>query len=215
MKVISVVGLQHCGSTLLFNLISFILRKKNKTFKTICFNKQRDFRRIPPKYDYLLVKSHVFIPKLQKISNIIFIPKRDIRDSLITHMKRKKFGFRRALRHYKNTSLKYYWQWIKHKHFKFKYEGYMKNKKTNIERIINIIGFEFDNKQKIINELLIECNNLKKNLVKKNGKFVKSNYKKTFMTKSHSTSGGKIKKYLKEFNRKQRRILINDIKFIN
>ena len=173
MIVISVVGLQFTGSTLLFNMLRFICQKKKFKFKSFLVREENDIK-ISDDYDYIIIKCHKFFEKLQEKSNIIFLPQRDIRDSIITLMKRRQLPFEKAIEHYKNTSLSYYYEWKKYENFQFSYEIYMKNKSKYTKYILNTIKIKLNDQE--LKELLNNCEKLKENLIKINGKFEKSNY---------------------------------------
>jgi hypothetical protein len=158
--------------------------------------------------DFLIVKCHHFDIDLCNISTQIFLPLRDFRDSALSCNKRyKNLNTLMDFENFILQEIDQYESWEQYASHIFKYENYIEDKINNILEIIHVLGLD-----KIdINLLLQELDDLH------NGKncpvtdilpcdeydllMTDSLYKRTLMTKSHNTSGGKIYKYKTEMSK--------------
>jgi len=96
---IAVVGMPQSGTTALYNIVNFILRLNHFKVKnalyhpTVMHNNviNEEYLRTYTGDEILIVKEHHFIPFLcNEWSDIIFVSKRDIRDSIASRLRRGK-----------------------------------------------------------------------------------------------------------------------------
>lgn len=211
MKIISVVGTTQSGSTMVFNLIRICLI--NAGFKVdSCFITNYEENDYNKSADYLIIKCHEYSEKLFEISSQIFLPVRDVRDCVISwkhrYSRNEKMSFDELIKHMsKNIDL--FNIWLKPTTIILKYEDYVIDKNKYIDNLLEKLGLDKNSidLEKIFTELdsihngenCIETDFLQGNDFY-DLHFNNEHYRKTLMTKSHNTSGGKIKKYLTEFS---------------
>ncbi|MBA43118.1 MAG: hypothetical protein CMF62_03800 [Magnetococcales bacterium] len=220
MKIISVVGPTQSGSTLLFNLIRFILQ--NFYVIDSCWVESFKKGEYDKNCEYLIVKAHGYDQELKNKSDLIFLPIRDFRDSAISHAKRfgnnsdvykknnNKFNVKFYMKNIKDN-IELFSKWKEYSNYIFNYEEYTKNNKKIIDEICHKFSLNLNQDQ--IDTVLKKSVELhkSKNIVKVDDP---NNilYKKTLISQSHNSSGGKINKYKKYFHNKINKLFLNDNK---
>jgi hypothetical protein len=220
MKIISVVGPTQSGSTLLFNLLRFILEKDYiidscwiSDFKLKKFNRQ---------CDYLIVKAHGYDEYLKNSSQYIFLPVRDVRDSAISRAKRDgyksekfKSGNRKwnilAFKNNMNHNIDLINKWKSYTTYIFKYEDYMLSKEKMLGALCNNINRSLTKAD--IENIILQSEQLHNS--KKIVEFDNPDnefYKKTLISQNHNSSGGKMGKYEVFFSEKILKIFNQDSK---
>lgn len=217
MKVISVVGPTQSGSTMLFNLLRFIYMD---TYKVDSCWVADYIKGNYSECDILIVKCHAFREILQKDSDEIFLPIRDLRDCVISTAKRKglkgqkmpslsiKWRIGKFIR-FIHKNIDYFESWENDATYILKYEDFKADPSKGLKAIANHLSISLTDED--VREVLEKSRSQHKSkqIVKDDDKTNKQ-YKKTLMTQSHNSSGGKIGKYHHFFSTKQLTRLMKD-----
>jgi hypothetical protein len=206
MKIILVCGPEQTGSTLLFNLLNFILKKDYITDS--CWFEDYLNESYNKDCDYLILKIHEYDEHIEKISDYKFLTLRDFRDSLISKLRR--LGIKTPVyKKNKKYNLKFIGNYIEHNidlfniwfpscNYVFKYEDYFDKKRKIIKIIGKILNIDLTNDDlTIIIQNSRELYNSK--TISENDDRENELYKKTLLSQNHNTSNGKTKKYLEFF----------------
>jgi len=190
--IVSIVGPQHCGSTMLYNTVRIIFNHARLNFETFLFQPGHDC-------ENKIIKCHGFDVNIAEISHHIFMPIRDVRDSALTAIKRypDTFTSNDIILEFCLNSVKTANDW-ENLSTVFIYEKYMENKSFYVDSIISTLGLKINcTIESIINEVdsLIYDANITDNDNDLHQSLNNDFYKKTFLTKAHVTSGGKTLKY--------------------
>lgn len=202
---ILVCGPTQCGSTRLFNLVRILFEIQGKKVHS-----QFTLHPQPNECDILVEKCHGINQLICKINDydVILLPIRDLRDALISLIKRhgeKRNNFTILLCNiYHNMHL--FNQWKKHATKIIRYEDYGVEQIRNICEILKI---EISDEQIIT--VMKELSDLHhSDKLPKYDDFTNPLYQKTLMCKNHNTSNGKSEKYIDYFTKEENaRILGN------
>ena len=212
----AVVGMKHSGSTMIYNLLFFVLEQKYKVSE-------------PKNY---IFKSHSFKKYDEDVKIILTL--RDVRDTCISGFLRfdyaqsldpkeslqqvdfkkevLKFGLFTFL-HKMYENINYFNIWLSSDPIIVKYENMQKDMKGNIHRLFMDLGIEHDELfvQECIDHVMEfkDRNDLAHNLDEYH-KMRKDDIDVPLLTKDHDTSGGKIGKYKDFFTREQLEIIHED-----
>jgi hypothetical protein len=198
---IAVVGTKQSGSTRLFNLLIMLythLNKKVYSTYQYCHNKDN-------LYDIVINKCHN--SPIEDLNNYNFVlsPVRHLFDSAISAIKR---GFQKdyikACHHNINLFNKF-----EHKaDFVFIYEKYSLDYIKDLCKLLNI-----NIEDRVLIEIMQKLEDLhnSKTIVKTDNKNNEL-YKRTLLSQSHNTSGGRINKFLTEMSRETIERLLKDEK---
>ena len=86
-KVVSVLGPQHCGSTMVFNLIRELGSASGLRAHSCWSGDWRDGLPLPA-HDFLVLKDHELPEDIISVSDVVIVPVRHPVDALLTHIKR-------------------------------------------------------------------------------------------------------------------------------
>lgn len=198
---ITVVGTKQSGSTRLFNLLIMLYEHINKkVYSTYKYNHDKDSL-----YDIIINKCHnAPFEDLDKY-NIILSPVRHLFDSAISAKKR---GFQNDYKKacYQNIDL--FNKFEKNTDKVFIYEKYSLD---YIKDLCNFLNITIEDNS--ISEIMKKLEDLhnSKNIVKTDNKNNEL-FKRTLLSQSHNTSGGRINKFLTEMSSEEIERLMNDQK---
>lgn len=209
MKIISITGPTQSGSTMLFNLVRLCIIRMGYSVDS-CFIVNYYAGDYNKTVDYLIIKCHSFDDRILKDSSKILLPIRDVRDCAVSWKKRFLPTETPTAEQYIHgiiLNIEMFDTWKARGAIVLKYEEYVMNKFQYIKNVINILGFDPSriNIQDIIRELEmihagVNCpeTDVLGEQGHKNLMFNNIVYRTTLMTKSHNTSGGRIKNYLRD-----------------
>lgn len=190
-KVILVVGMCQSGSTLLFNILRFMLEKKYQVYS--CHYSDYDHDKACYA-DYVIIKTHKHHIKLHSMADFIFTTKRDLRDTISSAKKRwpKTFNTTQKLIDRGHYNIHLLDIWKEYANYIFKYEAYFSNEDKIIREIGKHLNVKDIDTETIVKQTL-ELYYLS-DLPKKDN-FDNETYCKTLLSKHHNTSNGKIGSY--------------------
>ena len=206
---ILVVGMPQSGSTALLNIIAKILETNNLRYETYLYGVKKKNRVVNKNFlstyftkDIIIIKDHHYSQFLEQWADIIFLTKRDIRDSIASRRRRGKGLFSKGKRHlkehqYEENSFFGFKQWCNYLTFDcyqcwsnvdyiFDYENYVKDKTQVVNDVISILRL---NKTKI------------SDILKYIDTGMINNY--NFNKGNKITIGGGVKKYSKFLTKKE------------
>ncbi len=199
-KKICIVGPCQTGSTRLFNLVRCIYEKKGKK---VLSRHASDFSNEKLKvysghYDVILGKLHnTSLDYLNNNYDIKLMPIRNLIDCAISAITRSKTPIKTkhlhiAYKNHINENITLFNKFKKHVDLIIRYEEYSVNQVKNLCKLLDI---ELSNKE--ILEIMIDLEEMKdsKDIVENDDRN-NSKYKKTLLSQSHNTSGGKTNKFL-------------------
>lgn len=192
--VIAIVGPTQSGSTMLFNLVQFILDYHSKTYDTLWIaNYNHETYVIAT--DYVIIKAHEYDDMLKNIASIIILPLRDPRDCYISHNIRFPHVYCNEYTYISNIhqNMKFFNDWQPYATIVVIYEEFKQSPINNIISIAKMIGFVIDTN--IANDIDRKINGLFEQDIPVVDEFENAVYRKTLLSKSHNTSGGAIGKY--------------------
>jgi len=186
-RIIIVAGMCQSGSTLLFNLIRFILESKNNKVYS-CHYSNFDYLQACDS-DYTIIKTHKHHIKLHTMADFIFVTQRDLRDTICSAKRRwpKLFNTPQKLVNRGHHNISVYNDWKDYANFDFIYEKYMKEPNKMIERIGRILNIKDVDSIAVKNK----TDGLFEMKIPERDDFDDSVYSKTLLSKHHNTSGGK------------------------
>ena len=198
-KKICIVGPCQSGSTRLFNLVRCIYEKKEKKVLSrhaVEFSIEK-LDQYSGQYDVILGKLHSTSVDYINNYDIKLMPIRNLIDCAISAVIRFKTPVEteNLHTHYKNhihENMSLYDKFKNHVDLIIRYEEYSVNQVKNLCKLIDI---ELSNKE--ILEIMIDLEEMKdsKEIVENDDRN-NSKYKKTLLSQSHNTSGGKTNKFL-------------------
>jgi len=180
MITIAIVGPKQCGSTMLFNMVQYILDEHKCAYDL----------HGPGNNKYSIVKVHEYDAALK--ATYVLLPYRDVRDSCVSSQKRFPDMYLTDEDYLRNMreNIREYNAWLKHANMCMKYEAYKQSPLECISHVARTIGFPVVNAG-VINDKLNKLFTLNLPVIDDPNDAV---YAKTLLTKSHNTSGGKINK---------------------
>lgn len=208
MKIISIVGPTQSGSTMLFNLVRIILTKMGYEVDS-CFQTNYEIGDYDSTADYLIIKCHAFSQVLFDASSLILLPIRDPRDAAVSWKNR----FFREIQptckqyvEYIQINIMFFKSWKEVGATVVVYEEYANDKCGYIKKICNLLNI--DSSVLTLDDIIRELNDIHNGLncpdtdilcQKDHFDLMMNNkiYRSTLMTKSHNTTNGKVKNYLK------------------
>lgn len=205
--IVAVVGPRQSGSTLLFNLVRWILASQGITHDA-CGIQAYKMGLYSKDVECLIVKSHNFDQELLDASSVVLLPIRDFRDCAISfHQRFKSLRCTSDIIGYVLDNMKQYEDWEPHDDYIFNYERYMESKNQHIRDIADILKVQLTDedimniiKQSTELHMGVACP-LDDNINEDDRIRMMINdtaYRTTLMTQKHNTSNGAIGKYRKE-----------------
>lgn len=208
-KLVVVAGAKHVGSTMLVNIIRYILDEVLKTHYisyTTSGKINADGKNIPINkgYDYTILKIHRFARVLLERSDLVFIPIRDIRDVSISAWKRNKASrnIEDQIQNMKKNIM-FFNSWKKNdssltpKTVIFKYEKYKSNEQEGIRFVTKQLDIILNYQQ--IDQVVNKVNNL-----------MKTPNKGACMSNSNITQKGQINKWKALYTEAEKQQVLED-----
>lgn len=196
MRKILVAGQQQSGSTLLFNAIRHALELSGH--KVVVGEFSGWGQAEPGSIE--LYKTHPFDAEASK-ADIVFTTLRDPRDCMVSHITRQKLAghgvdlWTPFL--YGASNLLNYKGWEKRSDFEFRYELYKEDPVASLRRVCRIVGcegLEEEAARYVANDLVAQALPLTDDPND-------PTYRKTLLTSSHISGGGKMRKFESFFER--------------
>lgn len=212
----AVVGMKHSGSTMIYNLLTFVLEQKYKVSdikKHVC--KSHGFKQYDKDVRIILTLRDVRDTCISGFMRFDYTQSLDSKETLQkTDFKKEvlKYGLYTFL-HKMYENINYFNIWLSSDPIIIRYEDMQQDLKKNIHHLFIDLGIEHDDLfvQECINHVMKfrERDDLAHNLEEYH-KIRENDTKIPLLTKDHDTSGGKIGKYKDFFTKEQLEIIHED-----